>query len=309
MSDGARSLEALEAHLRGFPRVVVALSGGVDSSVVAVAARRALGENARAITGVSASLSKGELDEIRALARAHDLAHEEVATDEGERPEYIANNPDRCFYCKDSLYRALAAVASQAGAAVVVDGVHQGDLEGHRPGLLAAEKHGVRSPLRELGFAKDTVRDIARHLGLANADRAAEPCLASRVAYGLEVNPDRLDAVAKAEQALKEMGFARVRVRHHGEIARIEVPLAALEDVTKNAKAIVDAVHAAGFAWVTLDLAGLRSGSLLEIFEPRATEAATPRARPNDDVAPLRGRALDPSAPSVNAVMWPRRKT
>jgi len=308
MNEPARALLALEEHLRGLPRVVVALSGGVDSSVVAVAARRALGANARAITGVSGSLSTTELEEIRAFARAHDLLHEEVTTDEGERPEYLANNPDRCFHCKDSLYRALSAIAAHAGEAIVVDGVHKGDLEGHRPGLLAAEKHGVRSPLLELGYAKETVREIARHLGLQNAERAAEPCLASRVAYGLEVRPERLDAVARAEASLKALGFSRVRVRHHGEIARIEVPFSMLEDATKNAPAIVEAVRAAGFTWVTLDLAGLRSGSLLEVFEPRPVLAATTTTRPAEGLPPLRGRAADPSAPSVNSATWPRRK-
>lgn len=308
MNDGASALSALESHLRGLSRVVVALSGGVDSSVVAVAARKALGGEARAITGVSQSLSSSELDEIRAFARAHDLLHLEVMTDEGERPEYIANSPDRCFYCKDSLYRALKAVAAEAGDAVVVDGVHQGDLDGHRPGLAAAEKHGVRSPLLELGFEKETVRAIARHLGLANAERAAEPCLASRVAYGLPVEPERLVAVSAAELALKSLGFSKVRVRHHGEIARIEVPLSMLDEATKNATAIVEAVRKAGFTWVTLDLAGLRSGSLLEVFEPRPPESAAP-SRPVDERPPLRGRAADPSAPSVNAAMWPRRKT
>jgi uncharacterized protein len=220
----------------------------------------------------------------------------------------VANNPDRCFFCKDSLYGALAVIATRADDAVVVDGVHRGDLAAHRPGLAAAEKHGVRSPLLELSFEKETVREIARHLGLSNAERAAEPCLASRVAYGVPVQKERLDAVAVAESALKALGFSRLRVRHHGEIARVEVPLTMLGDAVKDARAIVDAVRAAGFTWVTLDLAGLRSGSLLEVFEPRAAEAPA-KVRTDDTMLPLRGRAADPSAPSVNAAMWPRRKS
>lgn len=302
MRDAATALLALEEQLRSLGRVVVALSGGVDSSVVAVAAKRALGERARAVTGVSRSLSSTELDEIRAFARAQSLAHSEVETDEAQRPEYIENSPDRCFYCKDSLYRALGAVAQSAGDAVVVDGVHADDHHAHRPGLRAANEHQVRSPLAELSFGKEDVRAIARHLGLSNAERAAEPCLASRVAYGLPVDDARLAAVERAERALKDMGFARVRVRHHDAIARIEVPLAVLSDAVARADAIVRAVKDAGFTYVTLDLGGIRSGSLLEVL-PTTTQAPSVRAR-----EPLVGRAADPSAPDVNAAMWPRRK-
>mgnify|MGYP000935192751 CR=1 FL=1 len=303
MTDAARALVALEEQLRSLGRVVVALSGGVDSSVVAVAARRALGDRARAVTGVSRSLSSSELEEIRAFARAHALAHEEVETDEALRPEYVANSPDRCFYCKDSLYRALSAVAKAAGDAVVVDGVHADDHEGHRPGLRAATDHAVRSPLADLSLGKEDVRAIARHLGLSNAERAAEPCLASRVAYGLPVDDTRLAAVERAERALKDMGFARVRVRHHDAIARIEVPLAVLGDAVARADAIVKAVKDAGFTYVTLDLGGLRSGSLLEVL-PTSAPTLSPRTR-----EPLVGRAADPSAPDVNAAMWPKRKS
>lgn len=256
----------LEAWLRGLPSAAVALSGGVDSSLVAAAAARALGPRALAVTGDSASLPPGELDRIRGFCRAIGLDHEVVRTAELEDPDYVRNDPDRCYHCKSELYRAVSAAAATRGFAVVLDGTNADDLHGHRPGRRAAGEAGVRSPLVELGMSKSEVRSLARQFGLPQADRPSSPCLSSRIAYGVPVDAERLDRVGRAEELLRRRGFPEVRVRLHGPIARIEVPRADVARAAADAEALAAGLGALGFTWVTLDLLGLRSGSLLEVF-------------------------------------------
>ncbi|MFZ9887442.1 MAG: ATP-dependent sacrificial sulfur transferase LarE [Myxococcota bacterium] len=260
----------LRARLRELGRCAIALSGGVDSSVVAALAAEELGENALALTGVSASLDEGELEAIREFCAARDIAHVLVPTEELASPSYRANEPDRCYHCKSELYDRLAHAAERHDVRIIVDGTHTGDLSGHRPGLAAARERGVVSPLVDVAATKEDVRRIAHRLALQNAARPAQPCLSSRIAYGVSVTEERLMQVGEAERRMKALGFPSVRVRLHqetrGYIARVEVPRDRLVDACALAREVGDALKPLGFAWVTLDLEGLRSGSLLEVL-------------------------------------------
>jgi uncharacterized protein len=190
-----------------------------------------------------------------------------VDTAELHNPDYVKNDPDRCFHCKTELYTRLDAVRAARGLAHVVDGTHAEDLEGHRPSIAAAREIGVVSPLVEAGARKADVRTLAAKLGLKNADRPAQPCLSSRIAYGVSVTPERLSRVGEAEAFLKELGLREVRVRLHDSIARVEVPKTQLAFATEHAAEIARHLTGLGFTYVTLDLQGLRSGSLLEVLQ------------------------------------------
>jgi uncharacterized protein len=223
------------------------------------------------VTGVSPSLAPEELAAIRAFCAERGIAHETVETREMSRPGYVANAPDRCFHCKSELFDALGLLAAARGIGCLVEGTHAEDLASHRPGHAAARERGVRSPLAEAGATKADVRALARRLGLSNAERPASPCLSSRIAYGLEVTVPRLDRVRRAERVLHELGFDECRVRLHetdgASIARIEVPPAHLARAASLGPRLGAALRAIGFTWVTLDLLGQRSGSLLEAFD------------------------------------------
>jgi uncharacterized protein len=246
-------------------RVVVALSGGVDSALLAVAARRTLGrEAARCVTAVSASLATGELDHCRQLAATWDLAWSGVETNELADERYVANNGDRCAWCKTALMEALEPIAAAAGDATVVLGVNVDDLGDHRPGQAAAAERGARFPLVEAGLTKADIRTLARAWGLSVWDRPAQPCLASRIPSGTRVEVQVLSRIDRAEAALRALGFGEVRVRHVDDTARIEVPLDRMVDLAGLASEVDAAVRAAGYRRVTVDLAGLRSGNLNE---------------------------------------------
>ncbi len=268
MSDReATRLERLDAALRAdlatLGRVVVAFSGGTDSALLAEVAHQALGAGATIATAVSPSLAGAELDDARALAEERGWSWTTVETDEMLDAAYRRNDAQRCFHCKSALMDALAPLAERLDATVVL-GVNTDDLGDHRPGQRAAAERGAQFPMVEAGLAKPDVRALARHLGLRTWDKPAAACLSSRLPYGIPVTLTRLRSVEQAESALRALGFAELRVRHEGELARIEVPVDRLPDVVDHRVAIVDAVRGAGYRAVTLDLEGLRSGNLNE---------------------------------------------
>lgn len=255
-------LAVLRDRLRELDRVAVAFSGGADSAFLAWVANDTLGpERSCAVTAVSPSLAATERSDCRALAEEWGLTWSEVETVEMENAAYRANDTDRCFWCKDALMEAVEPIVAATGVTVAL-GVNVDDLHDHRPGQEAARRRGAVFPLVDAGFTKDDVRAASRELGLRTWDKPAAPCLASRLPYGVSVTLGRLRSVESAEAGLRAMGFAELRVRHHGELARVEVPLDRLSDVVAVRAEVVDAVRSAGYRWVALDLDGLRSGNL-----------------------------------------------
>jgi len=260
----ATKYQALLSYLAQFDRVITGFSGGVDSSLVAYLAHRVLGKRARAVTSGSASLNRDDLALTRRLAAEWGMAHEVIETNELDHPSYLANPSNRCYYCKSTLYTELAALAGRAGDATLLNGTNLDDLGDHRPGLLAANEHRVRSPLVDCRFSKADIRALASFLGLPNADKPQAACLSSRVPYGISISIPVLQQIEAAEQVLKKLGLRQVRVRHHDTVARIEVELEEFPLVLEHREAIERELRALGYRYVTLDLKGFRSGSLNE---------------------------------------------
>jgi pyridinium-3,5-biscarboxylic acid mononucleotide sulfurtransferase len=256
------SLDGLRVELRRLGRVVVAFSGGADSSLLAKVAHDTLGRSSvLCVTAISPSLAASEEEQCRALAGEWGLRWVGVPTSELQDPAYVANGADRCARCKTALMDQLGPLARTEDATVVL-GVNVSDLGDHRPGQAAAAAAGARFPLVEAGFTKDDIRRWSRVLGLRTWDKPAAACLASRLPYGTPVTLGRLSQVEKAEAALHALGFGQLRVRHHGDTARVEVEPAALFTVVERRNEVVAAVRGAGFTFVALDLEGFRTGSL-----------------------------------------------
>jgi uncharacterized protein len=260
-ADHAAKLGALEARMAELQKVVVAFSGGADSAFVAAVAHRVLGSHAHAVTAVSPSLAGDEEADCRALAAEWGLRWTPVLTHEMERAAYRLNDTDRCYHCKAELMDVVSPIATAEGAVVVL-GVNIDDLGEHRPGQKAAVEEGAQFPLVDAEFSKADVRAVSRHLGLRTWDKPAMACLASRVPYGTEVSIGLLGQLDRAEAALRRLGLRQLRVRHYGDTARIEVPLADLDVVIAQREAVVKAVRDQGYRYVTLDLEGFRSGNL-----------------------------------------------
>ena len=263
LADAETLLARLRARLEREERLLIAFSGGVDSALLAAAASSVLGERAVAVTAVSSSLPERERRAALSFVRQRAIRHLQVYTDELDRPEYVSNGGDRCFHCKSALFDALAPVAALTGSRIAL-GTNLDDLGDHRPGQRAAQERGAIFPLVDAGLGKNGVRAVSRLLCLETADKPAAACLSSRIAYGDPVTAEVLGRIERAEAALHRRGFTECRVRAHanGSVARLEIPAERLPDVHPVREAIVEEVRAAGFAFVALDLAGFRSGSM-----------------------------------------------
>jgi uncharacterized protein len=260
--------DRLFESLRNLRRVIVAFSGGTDSAYLAWAANRVLGPNALAMTADSASLPESHKRDAEDFVRRFDIAHEYIATREFDNPDYVRNDPNRCFHCKDELFTRLSEVGRERGFEHIIYGVNVDDLGDYRPGQNAARQHQVDAPLADAGLTKSEIRELSRLAGLPTWDRPASACLSSRIPYGTPVTIETVKTVETGEEEVKALGFRQFRVRFHGEVVRLEI---APEEMAKAlnlemARRFTEIFKALGFKYVTLDLEGYRKGSLNEVL-------------------------------------------
>lgn len=268
-----QNAQNLEEHLKKMQQIVIAYSGGVDSALLAFAAHRALGERMVAVLADSASLSRREYRNALGFAQKHGIPLQIIRTRELEDPSYQANQADRCYHCKKALFAKIELLRKQLQGSRDTEpwqisyGVNVDDLGDYRPGIQAAREASIQAPYLELGFSKQTIRDVCAYYNLEIADKPAMPCMASRIAYGEKVTPQKLSQVEQAEDLLYDLGLRVLRVRHHGDTARIEVPHSEFETILTHRKEIRQKFHALGFVYVALDLDGFKSGSLNSVLE------------------------------------------
>jgi uncharacterized protein len=274
--------DELFARLRGLGRAIVAYSGGTDSAYLAWAAHRVLGADAIAITADSASIPESHKRDAEAFARECGFRHEYIETNEFDNPAYVANNPDRCFHCKDELFTRLEQLGAERGIANIIYGVNVDDLGDYRPGQQAAKTHQVKAPLVDAGLTKSEIRELSRLAGLPTWDRPASACLSSRIPYGTPVTPETVKTVELGEEAIRALGFRQFRVRFHGEVVRIEI---AREEMPRAftmemAEILTGIFKPLGFLYVTLDLEGYRQGSLNSVLKKQNAHQHTARQEP-----------------------------
>src|SRR5580658_3787344 len=260
--------EQLFANLRKLERVMVAFSGGTDSAYLAWAANQAVGRNALAVTADSASIPESHKRDAEAFVARFGIAHEYIETREFDNPDYVANNPDRCFHCKDELFTRLEELGAERGYRHIIYGVNQDDLGDYRPGQGAAKNHRVAAPLADAGLTKAEIRELSRRVGLPTWDRPAAACLSSRIPYGTPVTIQNVKTVETGEEELKSLGFRQFRVRFHGEVVRIEIAPDEMERALtiEMSRKLTSIFKSLGFQYVTLDLEGYRQGSLNEVL-------------------------------------------
>ena len=288
--------ERLGELLRDLGSVVVAFSAGIDSTFVLARAVEELGENVLAVTAASETFPDRELEEAIELAKKLGARHEVIHIDEMADENFVANTPHRCYFCKSGLYTNLIDVAASRDIPWIVDGANMDDLGDYRPGRKAAKEHNVRSVLQEAGLYKEELRELARQMGLPNWDKPSFACLSSRIPYGTKITLDKIHQLDEGEQALRDMGFRQLRIRHHEKIARLEVPRTEFARVLERADEITQVLKAQGFTYVTLDLQGYRSGSMNETLvktgstnESHASHAGGINMSGRDDAGHLAG--------------------
>ncbi|MBI4726087.1 ATP-dependent sacrificial sulfur transferase LarE [candidate division TA06 bacterium] len=250
----------LQKILSSYGSAAIAYSGGVDSSLLALLVREALGNKHLAVTAVSQSYTPGEMKQARAIARKFGIKLLALKTDELNDPKFNSNPTDRCYHCKKHLFKAIKSIASKKGIKYILDGTNADDVHDFRPGRRAAEERGIKSPFVEVGMTKAEIRMIAKQKGLPNWDHPANACLALRIPYGVKIDAAVLKQVEKAEEALAELGLKKYRVRHHGQVARIEVDSKEFAKIIKNKIKLTNKIKAAGYQFVTLDLLGYQTG-------------------------------------------------
>lgn len=257
-------LRALEDRLRELGGVMIAYSGGVDSAFLAATAHRVLGDRMLAVLADSPSLARRDMEQARAFAESLGMPLRVIQTEELDKPEYQRNDANRCFHCKTELFEGMTGLGAKLGFAHIAYGMNADDLRDYRPGQRAAEEHAVLAPLAEAGLTKQEIRDLAKAAGYTLWDRPAAPCLSSRVEYGRTVTREVLQQVEDAEEAIRKLGFREFRVRHHGELARVEIARTELPRALaiETLDAISSALRKVGYQYVTLDCSGFRSGSL-----------------------------------------------
>ena len=270
MVNKSKKMSIVRQLLKDYGGAVIAFSGGVDSTFLAKVAREELGENLLAVTASSEIHLPGEKEAAQEIARKLDLKHRVIATEELSNEQFAANSPERCYFCKKMLFGKLLSIAKDHGLPYVLDGANYDDQFDHRPGMRAGRELGIKSPLLEAGLTKDDIRDLSRQMGLPDWDKPSQSCLSSRFPYGERITSEKLSMVRQAEEYLGSLGIKILRVRHHGQLARIEVIPDNFHLVTALADEIEKKLNAIGYRYVTLDLKGFRSGSMNEVMDSKA---------------------------------------